>query len=187
MLEELLVRHCAPTLAGIKTGSLFSCAVTCPEALLEELRCLNRCLSPKDLRLLPLRIRENRALLYLYRRARLKEDLSRTGAGTILKHCGYACATPERCITRLRSRLQGGEDFPHEIGLFLGYPPEDVWGFIQNGGECYKCIGCWKVYGDEEKALRTFTQYRLCTQVYLRRLKWGDTIEQLSAAEQLVC
>lgn len=28
MSEDLLIRHCSPTLAGIKTGNLFSCA--CP-------------------------------------------------------------------------------------------------------------------------------------------------------------
>ena len=26
MSEDLLIRHCSPTLAGIKTGNLFSCA-----------------------------------------------------------------------------------------------------------------------------------------------------------------
>lgn len=182
MLEEMLVRHCAPTLAGIKTGSLFSCACSCPKALREEIRGLNRRLSSKGLSILPLRIGEKRALIYLYRRKKLQADLSGATAGDILKGCGYACQNPEQCITRLRSRLQDREDFPHEIGLFLGYPPEDVCGFIANGGDCYKCIGCWKVYGDEEKAKKTFHQYRLCTDVYLKRLGWGNSIEQLAVA-----
>ncbi len=182
MLEELLVRHCAPTLAGIKTGSLFSCPCACPRALLEEIRGLNRRLSEKDLRVLPLRIGEKRALIYLYRRKKLKADLAGATAGDILRDCGYTCRTPERCISRLMRRLQDREDFPHEIGLFLGYPPEDVSGFIHNCGNCYKCIGCWKVYGDEEKAKKTFHQYRLCTDVYLKRLGWGNTIEQLAVA-----
>ena len=33
MSEELVVRQCAPTLAGIKTGSLFSCPCDSPEEL----------------------------------------------------------------------------------------------------------------------------------------------------------
>ncbi len=43
--------------------------------------------------------------------------------------------------------------FPHEIGLFLGYPPEDVCGYIRNKGKCQKCTGHWQVYGDENFAL----------------------------------
>lgn len=43
-------------------------------------------------------------------------------------------------------RLQRFEAFPHEIGLFLSYPPEDVRGFIEHKGHESKCEGCWKVY-----------------------------------------
>ena len=38
-------------------------------------------------------------------------------------------------------------DFPHEIGVFLGYPLEDVVGFIRHRGKCFTCCGCWKSYG----------------------------------------
>ena len=51
-----------------------------------------------------------------------------------------------RCLIE---RLQNREDFPHEIGLFLSYPPEDVQGFIDNRAHNYKRICAWKVYGDE--------------------------------------
>ena len=41
MSEELVVRQCAPTLAGIKTGSLFSCPCDSPEELRQEVRRIN--------------------------------------------------------------------------------------------------------------------------------------------------
>lgn len=53
--EELLIRHCSPTLAGLKTGNIFTCAVEDRETLYRDLRELNRMLSPKGLRILPLR------------------------------------------------------------------------------------------------------------------------------------
>ena len=56
-------------------------------------------------------------------------------------------------------RLQRFEAFPHEIGLFLSYPPEDVRGFIEHKGHESKCDGCWKVYGDAERAKKTFRTY----------------------------
>ena len=58
MSEEMVVRQCAPTLAGIKAGSLFPCPCTDRDALLDEVRQLNRRLSPKGLCLLPLRFTE---------------------------------------------------------------------------------------------------------------------------------
>ena len=90
MSEEMVVRQCAPTLAGIKAGSLFPCPCTDRDALLDEVRQLNRRLSPKGLCLLPLRFTEGSALLYLYRPATLRRDLSDDLARRLLAEAGYA-------------------------------------------------------------------------------------------------
>ena len=71
MSEELIVRQCAPTLAGLKTGSLFSYRYPSSEELRESLRRFNRRLRAKGLRMLMLRRREGRALIYVYRPDRL--------------------------------------------------------------------------------------------------------------------
>ena len=63
MSEEILIRQGAPTLAGIKTGSLFPCPCENREALLTDIRQLNRRLSPKGPCLLPLRFLLGQALL----------------------------------------------------------------------------------------------------------------------------
>ena len=47
MSEDLLIRHCSPTLAGIKTGNLFSCACPSRKDLTRDLCRLNRKLVPK--------------------------------------------------------------------------------------------------------------------------------------------
>ena len=39
MSEELLVRHCAPTLAGLKTANLFACRFSDGDALRRCLCC----------------------------------------------------------------------------------------------------------------------------------------------------
>ena len=63
MAEEILIRQGAPTLAGIKTGSLFPCPCEDREVLLSDIRKLNRRLSPKGLCLLPIRFLAGQALL----------------------------------------------------------------------------------------------------------------------------
>ena len=49
------------------------------------------------------------------------------------------------------------------MGLFLGYPPEDVRGFIENRAAGCKLIGCWKVYGDVDAAKEKFASFERCT------------------------
>ena len=75
MSEELFVRQCAPTLAGIKTGNMFRTAYADEQELVSQIREMNQRLREKGLCLLPLRVREGQALLYLYRPQRLALDL----------------------------------------------------------------------------------------------------------------
>ena len=63
MSEELLVRHCSPTLAGMKTGNMFTCSFENEESMKGDVRKLNGLLGKKGLRVLPLRYRNNRALI----------------------------------------------------------------------------------------------------------------------------
>ena len=178
MSEELIVRHCAPTLANLKTGSLFVCPITDRPSFFSSLRSLNELLVPKGLRALPLRIREYSALVYLYRPSRLKKDLEDPAAIKILQDHGYSCYG--KCLPRLIERVRASEEFPHEIGLFLGYPPEDVQGFLDHR-PC-KCSGYWKVYGDENKAKKTFDLYKKCERVYCQQLARGIDIKRLTVA-----
>ena len=87
--------------------------------------------------------------------------------------------TPCGCITELIKRLEDNGEFPHEIGLFLGYPPEDVEGFIKNGAAGAKCVGTWKVYGDVETAQRRFAQYKKCTRLYRAAFKKNQSFDRL--------
>ena len=182
MSEEILIRQGAPTLAGIKTGSLFPCPCEDREDLLADIRRLNRRLSPKGLCLLPIRFLAGQALLYLYRPAELRRDLQDTLASELLRQAGYEDESCARCVARLACRFRESGEFPHEVGLFLSYPPEDVKGFIAHRANDFKCAGLWKVYGDEEKACSLFTKYRKCTEIYCALWKSGSRLEQLAVA-----
>ena len=110
MSEEIIVKQAAPTLAGIKTGSLFPCPCSDRSALLADVRRLNRQLAPKGLCLLPIRFRDGQALLYLYRPAELHRDLQDHLAQRILSDAGYPCGGCGRCVAQLirRFRESGG-------------------------------------------------------------------------------
>ena len=182
MSEEMIINHCSPTLAGIKTGALFNCAYPSEREMRLAVRSWNKTLSPKGLRVLPLRYNGRTALIYIYRPAMLSIDLKNETARRLLAECGYVSETPEGCIVQLMRRFAECDKFPHEIGLFLGYPPEDVCGFIANKACGYKCAGSWKVYGDEETAKKTFAKIEKCTRCYCRQHAKGTGIERLAVA-----
>lgn len=182
MSDEIIIRQCAPTLAAIKTGSLFSCPCRNRLELRSEIRLFNQKYVPKGLCLLPLRFWEERALLLLFRPERLQRDLQNEMARRLLKNVGYCSEDYCLCIVTLVRRFREGNDFPHEVGLFLSYPPEDVKGFIENKAEHYKCAGLWKVYGDEQKAKQQFAAFRRCTELYRERWHAGIDFEQLAVS-----
>ena len=180
MSEEIIVRYCSPTLAGIKTGSLFSAAFASQRECVETLRGWNALLRRKGLRAVPFGSKNGRMAVYVYRVSRLGSDFKNSEIRAILSERGYDCDRPEQCIARLARILKSSAEFPHEIGLFLGYPPEDVSGFI-NKGKC-KLTGAWKVYGDKTRAEKVFAQYKKCTQIYSELYSKGRTVERLTVA-----
>lgn len=184
MYDALLVRHCAPTLAGLKTGSLFSCAFAQPETMRSCLRLWNRLFADCEIRTLPLSRSSKRTLIYTYRPSALQCDLAAPQAAQLLRELGYPPSSPERSIAHLINRLATPPSFPHEIGLFLGYPPEDVRGFMQDPTTC-KFSGCWKVYGNVRTAQIRFNAYRHCTQTYCTLLARGVTLKQLLAPSDI--
>ncbi len=183
MSLENVIRQCAPTMANIKTGSLFPVPFHTKEEIEKEISELNTILVPKGLYLIVLRYTEKKiALLYMYRPERLKHDLYTEDAQEILHNSGYEEKTAEDCIIHLMHRLQENHEFPHEIGLFLSYPTRDVKGFIENHAKNFKFSGMWKVYGDEDLAKNLFTQYKNCTDIYCRNYECGTSFEKLAVA-----
>ena len=106
MSEDLLIRHCSPTLAGIKTGNLFSCACPSRKDLTRDLCRLNKKLVPKGIRVLPLRVCKGRALIYAYRPNALESDLTDHRARALLLKYGYVPENPNGCVVHLIHRLR---------------------------------------------------------------------------------
>lgn len=180
MSDEFIIRHCSPTLAGMKTGSLFNCPFQDKNELLHSIRSLNQRLVPRGVRVIPMKLLDQKVLLYIYRPSRLESDFAEAEVAKLLLEYGYSVEKPGKCVAQLIRKMCDSEEFPHEIGLFLSYPPEDVCAFIRNPEEGCKCTGCWKVYGDERKAKEQFEKYRKCTSTYCEQAAKGRSLEQLT-------
>ena len=182
MSEEIVIQQCSPTLAGIKAGSLFTCVYDSIESMESDISEFNKRFVNKGLHAVVLKY-ARRALIYIYRHIRLTVDLAHPKARQILGARGYDTNDIDGCIQQLKKRFEINADFPHEIGLFLGYPPEDVEGFIRFGGKNCKCFGCWKVYGNIEAAHQCFERFKKCTACYCERYRLGCPLDALVVAQ----
>ena len=181
-VERALIEHCSPTLASLKVGSLFCFLSPDRENVRAEIYALNAQLNEKGLRLLPVKSMGERTLCYLYRRSQLEAMLADPDHAAFLRRHGYTKLDAHSTIETLMRRLRANPEFPHEIGLFLGYPLGDVIGFIENKGKNCLCCGCWKAYTDACAAQKLFDKFGKCTQVYKRKYSGGRTLSQLTVA-----
>lgn len=118
-------------------------------------------------------------LLFVYRKIALSKLLREKDRASVLTKFGYNPNNIDSSLSKLKKRLEENKDFPHEIGLFLGYPTDDVVSFIENKGQNYLYSGHWKVYHNEEKAKKTFNEYDMCRDCLLSSYNNGISIERL--------
>lgn len=183
MLDILIAYHCAPALAGIKPANIFSCRKSDHPALRGELCSLNSELNKKGIYLEILRECGKRALVMLYRKNKLKERLSDAEISKLLEGFGYPKnADIGLMIETLRNRVTDSEEFPHEIGAFLGYPIGDIYGFMNHKNENCLYTGYWRVYGDVEKCKECFRRYDVCRDAILKRIRNGQSLVKIFCA-----
>lgn len=209
-LEHAIVRHCSPTLAGMKPASLFNVpgafaadadererdsmqawqeARELSERLDRIVAAVRRRLEPSGVRVLVIARRACGALVYVFRPDLLARSLSDARVSERLREWGYRTQGArwlEAAISRVGSKLERchrkdpDAPFPHEVGFFLGYPYADVMGFIDHGGKDFLCCGSWKVYAERERAEACFERYRRCTRAYEALLEMGASVADLA-------
>ena len=176
--QKKLAFHTAPCLLGIKCAGLMS-VFDSAAGVNENIIDFNRRAAARGLKMRVLCRCGGRSLVLVYNERQLRDRLKEPKAAAILSAFGYSeDQTLEAALDRLSRRVSAHGDFPHEIGVFLGYPAEDVEGFIKNKGENFLLCGCWKVYNDVESAKRSFQNYERCREYLCNKLNEGLDIYQ---------
>ena len=182
-LDRLLAAYCSPALAGIKPANLVSCDRTIYPDLPEQLETYREAFAPRGMRFEIVCACRARYLLLVYNEAQLERYMQDERVQHVLRRFGYPVGSPlPELLAVLRKRIACTDGFPHEIGLFLGYPPVDVEGFRRNGGRNCKLCGPWKVYGPVEEARQRFRTFHRCRAALCRRVASGMTLAQLFPA-----
>ena len=115
MLEKMIVEHCSPALAGLKTANMFTCKFSSFDTFSGELLDIKKKLSEKGVFVEILRINGNRALVYVYRKKRLENPTGHGACGAESR--SMQSAGPDRSIPPLM------ESLPHRsIAALHGMP-----------------------------------------------------------------
>lgn len=158
--------------------------------------CLDRSLQPQGLRVRVLAWRPFGAVVYVWCPRLLAGHVADSRIMHVLALLGYRTAQvlertgqdpdDQACfvlIDELRKRFASG-GVPHEIGFFLGYPFEDVQGFVEHEGRDFICFGCWKVYANARRALHCFSRFKRCTRRCRGLAARGMTLGEILAVHE---
>ena len=179
-----LASLCAPTLAGLKPASLFRYQPGAGQSGSAMAAAWHAALCDRGVavRVLKTCPRTGAVLVYVYRPAQIATLLKKRDVLQFLQSEGYRPGTADELLAQLSQRLCCEGDFPHEVGIFLGYPLADVVGFIQNREQNFTACGHWKVYTDPAAAQQQFARYKKCETIYTRCYQRGTPIWRLTVA-----
>lgn len=175
-LENQLALQCAPLLMGIKISNILIVDRKNGDRVMElfedtKISCYMLCET------------DSRLTFLLYRKEELLGYLEEENVWKAMESFGYHEQEISEILDRLAvkyvSYMRKESDFPHELGLILGYPVEDVLGFIEHGGKNFLCSGYWKVYGDVEKAIKTFEAYDQAKETAVKMVAKGMGISNM--------
>ena len=175
-VETKMALQCAPIIRGIKMSNLLIVSSSDEEAV----RVILKRTGIIHYRLLR---QDDKTTFLLFRKLQLATYLQDPKVQSILRANGYDDLSLGGILRTFQCRYQTymnqGEGFPHEIGLLLGYPVEDVVGFIEHKGKNYLYSGYWKVYKDVVSKKKLFEEYENAKETLIVLLANGHEIRSI--------
>ncbi len=190
-----LALQCAPLIAGLKVSNLLNISI-------KELRRLDELLKESSISWFVLYEDGYKANVLLYNSELLNDYLSRQEVSGEFFKMGYEeffiniyNDKTGRCSVFFRRSMlkellkkfsekyavymKMKDNFPHELGFLLGYPVEDIKGFINHKGEKYQYVGYWKVYKDYEQKMKIFESFENAKESLINLLYHGVSMSEI--------
>ena len=180
IFTKTLVRYAAPTLCGIKAGNLFCVRQSdfCEREFYESAAALKAF----GIESAFVQGRRGKIIALFYDELWVQKILSTPCAAQYLSGKGYSrggAVAVQDFVQKVCSKIKSGADFPHEIGILLGYPLLDVIEFDKRKGRgCAHC-GYWKAYCDVERAKKLSLLYKECSERCERLYNQGLPLQEI--------
>ena len=175
-LNTQLALQCAPLFMGIKISNMLIVNLEDKESVMDTFR-------ETAISFYILYVSAKKAFFMVYDSEKLEQYLCKKENQKLLRILGYQDYDLTSILMELAKRYQGYmqllQGFPHELGLLLGYPIEDVTGFIANHGQKPLYTGYWKVYGNLNEKLLLFEQYHNAKERLIRLVAQGVSIKYI--------
>lgn len=175
-IEIQLALQCAPLITGIKVSNLLIIS-SCDEELVRKI------LKHTGICYYKLIQRNKKTTFLLFRRKELEDFLSASNVKNLFLKSGYKSLEISDILRifqlRYKAYMQGKNKFPHEMGLLLGYPAEDVLGFVKNNGKNFLYSGYWKVYENISDKIILFEKYKVAEETLVHLLSNGLSMSDI--------
>lgn len=175
-IEMQLAIQCAPVITGIKIANLLIVQN-------EYVKDVYHLLRNTEISVYALYRSETKTIMFVYRKLELLTYLNSEQVNTIINKMGYHSLEIDSVLHEFSKKyteyLRDGGVFPHEMGLLLGYPVEDVAGFIHNAGKNFLYAGYWKVYCDVEEKLAIFQRYNQVKEQMIHMVSQGIKLKDI--------
>ncbi len=175
-LTTQLVMQCAPLISGLKFSNLLSLQS-------DKMEELERIIEDTDICAYYLTGTDRRIYILLYNEEELKAYIAHPEIKAFLQKLSYSSFELEDILKEFKIRystyMLTKKNFPHEMGVILGYPIEDVVGFIDNNGENFLYSGYWKVYENVKEKKKIFTKYEMVREAMIHLISKGIRINEI--------
>lgn len=178
-IKKFLLFNSALVIANIKPSVTVTIQKTSKSCYSNWLKYGENFLSDINLQFINLREDENSIILLIYKTNVLKNYLLKDDSLEFLINLGYKKSDDiEYYVENLKDRYEENQ-CPHELGIFLGIPLDDVKIFMECKDK--KCLGCgyWKVYSNYDEAKRIFRRYDEVKDTAMKSIIQGLSIDRI--------
>lgn len=178
LINQIFIKCSSHTICGIKPANLFT--VPLNQFSETEFNNWKIIINNLGLSVCSFKSQQDTMMFFVYDKNWIKRILNHKNVNQYLNKKGYSenfCA--EEYLQELFNRLCSSSEFPHEVGIFLGYPIEDVIYFEKNQGSRCKYCGYWKSYCNPEQAKKYCRLFKECTQMCTKWFEEGYSVPQI--------
>lgn len=175
-VETQIALQCAPLISGLKMSNLLIVSA-------EDETLVRMILRKSGISFYRLLKSGEKVTFLLFRREWLEAYLQQKEVRAVFVAEGYQDYILGNVFRTFQERykryMNGGDCFPHEMGLLLGYPVEDVQGFMENEGKNFLYSGYWKVYADVQEKIKLFQKFETPKETVIQLLSYGVGIRDI--------
>lgn len=154
---HLIIEQLGPTVLGIKPSELLNVSLY-DQKIWDEFKALFS--QQEQLGLREIRKVNGRQQVIFYHKLTLDTVLRQKDHHEFLRTFNYPDSySLDSYLNYIVGKIKSST-FPHEIGIFLGYPLKDVMGFMKRIPLMYVETRGWRIYGDKQISTEIHNKYR---------------------------